>query len=368
VSQSIISDNWSLQNISELLVDGINSEVAYFIIPNIKTDSHEYKEAPWAVVAIEALFDLITDIILRDQIIVDEKFAHVWLKDNGPLNKLAEKSIVRTFPFLRDPQQLAGPRDEFVSKLCLTSSLRREHQENTIGWARNQKTPYPYLSQTAWGGAGMLARAFVYEKGYTPHPIRKRLFQNAGICLSDTDSVIRICNTINEKRASIRTLQSSQHELYSLQVNMAPLPIRVIREASCPADIPTVALQMREEYVELRNWLGEYQQSIKAGDYRAMNKHQKILSSISKYVDSEMGGIDANAATFTAGIDILKIAVKGSPINVLQNQFGIRAMINKMILGASGDTELKKLLRFYGHHNTSIGIKVIEHFSNKNHI
>lgn len=212
----------------------------------------------------------------------------------------------------------------------------------------------------------MLARAFVYEKGYTPHPIRRRLFQKAGIALSDTDAVLRTCHVISEKRASIRALQASRHELYSLNINMEPLPIRVIRESSCPEDIPAVALQMREEYSELRNWLGLYQQSIRSGDYKDIQKHQKTLISISQYVDSVMGKANPDAVTFTAGIDILKVAIKGSPLSALQNQFGVRAMINKLILGTSGDSELKKLLKFFGHHNTRVGMRVLEHFSLRN--
>jgi len=366
MSQSVISDNWSLQNISELLIDGIDPSVSHFISLNTETDSHEYEETSSAAIAIEALFDLITDVILRDQILVDEKFSGAWFNKSGPLNRFAEQSVVRTFPFLHDPAVLDGPRDEFVGRLCLTNSLKREHQENVLGWENARKTPNPYLSQTIWGGAGMLARAFVYEKGYTPHPVRKRLFQKAGIALSDTDAVLRACNTINEKRASIRALQGSGHELYSLHVNMDPLPIKVIRESSCPADIPVVALQIREEYKELRSWLGLYQQSINSGDYKDIQKHQRTLTSISQYVDSVMGKTSAETATFTAGIDILKIAIKGSPINSLQNQFGVRAMINKLVLGTSGRTELKKFLKFFDHQNTSIGMKVLEHFSSRN--
>jgi hypothetical protein len=363
MSQSVISDNWSLQNISDLITEGINPEDTHFITPNTETDSHEYEPVPWGIIAIEALFDLITDIILRDQILVEEKFSGAWLAKNGPLSKLAEKSVVRPYPFLLEPQKLVEPRDEFVARLCLTNSLKQEHKENAIGWANSNSTPHRYLSQTLWGGAGMLARALVYEKGYTPHPVRKRLFQKAGIVLSGSDSVVRVRDTINEKRASIRALQSSSDELFSLQVNMEPLPIRVIQEASSVTDILTVALQIRDEYLELRNWLGEYQQDISSGDYKSIQKHQKTLHSISQYVDSFMGNAASDAPTFTAGIDILKIAIKGSPINTLQNQFGVRAMINKLIIGHSGSAELKKLLRFFGHHNTVIGMKTMNHFS-----
>jgi len=77
-----------------------------------------------------------------------------------------------------------------------------------------------------------------------------------------------------------------------------------------------------------------------------------------------VGNIDSNVPTFTAEIDILKIAIKGNPINSLRNQFGVRAMVNKLILGHSGNAELKKLLRFFGHHNSDIGMKILDHFSN----
>ena len=76
----------------------------------------------------------------------------------------------------------------------------------------------------------MLARALVFERAYTPHPVRKRLFQKVGLALPDTDAGRRVYTMIEEKRASIRALHASGDELYSLQVNMQPLPIAVIRE------------------------------------------------------------------------------------------------------------------------------------------
>ncbi|MES1196672.1 MAG: hypothetical protein ABUL58_06995, partial [Steroidobacter sp.] len=123
MSQSVIADNWSLQNISELLLNGINPDFGHVVTPSIHTDSHRYDEIPLAAVAIEALFDLVTDVILRDQILVDDKFAGAWLKKGGPLNVLVKNSVVRTFPFLGNPEQLVGPREEFVARLCVTSSL-----------------------------------------------------------------------------------------------------------------------------------------------------------------------------------------------------------------------------------------------------
>ncbi|TOG97291.1 hypothetical protein CGI90_26510, partial [Vibrio parahaemolyticus] len=52
------------------------------------------------------------------------------------------------------------------------------------------------------------------------------------------------------------------------------------------SDMIKVALQLREEYQELRDWLNCYQQALSDGSYKDMNKFSKTLQSISLYVDS----------------------------------------------------------------------------------
>jgi len=328
MSQSIILDNWSLQNISELLTEGMSSDNASIIELNQEKDSHYYRDISSAIISIEALFDFITDVILRDQILVEEKFAYAWKQYDTPLIKILDEGVIRPYQFLIDPKKLIEPRIEFVERLCLTSTLKKDHDENTVQWNESESVKHKYLSQTLWGGAGMLARAFVYEQCYTPHPIRRRLFQKAGIALSDEDSVIRLNSVIREKRALISASQPGKDEFYSLSMDLPPLPIRVIQEANSVNDLITVALQLREDYQELRHWLRLYQQALTEGDYyNNIDKYQKILHSISLYIDSITGNKDSNSPTFTARIGVLKLAIKGNPINNLKNQFGVRAMV-----------------------------------------
>jgi len=365
MSQSVISDNWSLQNISELLTEGMDDAEGHYIEVDRENDSYGYKSIPSAVIQTEALFDFITDIILRDQIIVEEKFTHVWNQHGSPLASAVNAGVIRSYPFLVDFEKLIEPRNEFLDRLCVTSALKKDHEENSVGWDKNRHTPHGYLSQTLWGGAGMLARGFVYEKGYTPHPVRKRLFIDAGVAMASEDAVVQLNNIISEKRAKILSVSLKQDELHSLTVNMLPLPIKVIQESNSINDLITVALQLREEYQELRNWLGCYQQALSDGSYKDISKFQKILQSISQYVDSKMGVIDSNAPTFTAGIGVLKIAIKGQPINFIKNQFGVRSMINNLIVSKSGNADLKKFLNIFEQRNTTIGLKVIDSFAQK---
>ncbi|MGD2117920.1 MAG: hypothetical protein PVG66_06160 [Chromatiales bacterium] len=146
---------------------------------------------------------------------------------------------------------------------------------------------------------------------------------------------------------------------------MPPLPIKIIQESNSINDLIAVALQIREEYQELRNWLGCYQQALSDGTYMDISKFQKILHSISQYVDSKMGALDPNAPTFTAGIGVLKIAKKGHPINHIKNQFGVRSMINNIIFSKTGNADLKKFLKFFDQQNTTVGLKVIDTFVRK---
>ena len=362
MTSGVIIDNWSLQDISNLLYSGMDDGVSHLIEPNTERDIHEYREIPAAIIQTEALFDFLTDVILRDQLLVEEQHVDAWRKEGSPLGTVDQAGIIRPYPF-RTNFKLDGPRNELVDRLCVTSSLRSEHEENTEGWRLYKRTPNPYLSQTLWGGAGMLARSFVTEQGYTPHPVRRNFFQNAGVVLRSEDSLVHLNSKIAEKRAAIYKAIRGSDEFYSLYINMAPLPIQVIQESSSPADLISTALQLRDEYQELRNWLGCYQAALNKDDFSEVAKYQAILHSISKYVDSKIGITSPDAPTFTAGIGVLKMAVKGDPINAIRNQFGVRAMVNKLILSKSGIADLKKYLGFFGEKKSTVGIKVIEHYS-----
>jgi hypothetical protein len=111
MSQVIVADNWSLQDVSHLLNSGIDAEeIGQFIVINKETKSHDYKDVPRAVIAIEALFDLMTDFVLRDEIRVDEAYIGAWSKTDGPLAEAVEKGVVKPFRFLGQPQELNSAR------------------------------------------------------------------------------------------------------------------------------------------------------------------------------------------------------------------------------------------------------------------
>lgn len=362
MSQGVIADNWSLQDINALFEGGLSSEDAGEIV--FKNGKHAYRSVLHAVIQTEALFDFITDLILRDEILVDEKFAAAWETQSGPIHQAKDLGIVRAYAFLAKPELLDGPRARITERLCSTESLLLAQKANEDAWNTHRQTPDSLLSQTLWGGAGMCARSFAYEKGYTPHPLRKRLFINSGFMLSADDAVNQLKGFLKDKRLAVSKKLFGHDELYSAHVNIPSLPIRVIQDSSSAGELISTALQMRDDFLPLREWLKTFQNAMSADDTAVMLKHRKELDSVSEYVDRRIGkGSNVSPITMSAGIGIFKIAIQGHLLEDIRNQFGVRATLNRLIFGSPGKSEIRKFVRMFDEKGSGVGLEVERAFT-----
>ena len=362
MAQGVVADNWSLQDIKTLFIEGLEHDVAGEIV--LEDESHSYKPIPSAIIQTEALFDFITDLILRDEILVEEKFTHSWEQVNSPILEAKRLGVVRAYPFLSEPEKIAGPRDRIVAHICSTESLRQAHKENVDGWNTSQNTPDPLLSATLWGGAGMCARSFVYEKSYTPHPLRKRLFVNSGFMLPAADALHQLTTFLNDKKVSVTKKIYGNDALFSAYINIPALPIRVIQESSSASQMISTALQMRDDFQSLRDWLKMFQNAMSDDNTKLLLKYRKQLDSVSQYIDKKIGyGAASAPVKMEAGMGIFKIAMQGNPLESIKNQFGIRATLNKLIFGSAGRPEIKKYIRMFGEHGSEIGYEIERSFT-----
>lgn len=362
MAQGVVADNWSLQDIKTLFTEGLEHDFAGEIV--LKDESHSYRPISSAILQTEALFDFITDLILRDEILVEEKFTYSWEQVNSPILEAKRLGVVRAYPFLSEPKKIAGPRNRIVERICSTESLRKAHQKNVDGWNASKLTPDPLLSATLWGGAGMCARSFVYEKSYTPHPLRKRLFLNSGFMLPAADALHQLAAFLNDRKVSVTKKIYGNDTLFSSYINIPALPIRVIQESSSAGQMICTALQMRDDFQSLRDWLKIFQNAMSNEDTKTLLKYRRQLDSVSQYIDKKIGyGAASNPVTMEAGMGIFKIAMQGNPLESIKNQFGIRATLNKLIFGSAGRTEMKKYIRMFGEQGSEIGYEIERSFT-----
>lgn len=99
MSGQLIVDNWMLQDINQALEQGLSLQEVGEIVVDIKKDSHRFHMMPYAVFQIDALLTLLVNIVLRDSLIVDDQWIHVWDKGDKSLKKLKDTHIVKPFDF-----------------------------------------------------------------------------------------------------------------------------------------------------------------------------------------------------------------------------------------------------------------------------
>lgn len=352
----LIFDNWTLQDVKDIYLSGLSNDNASKIIIDKKKDSHSFQKIPKGFIQIEALFNLLQNIILRDTIIVDDRFTSTW-DNNQRLRGLEQKGLIKSHNFKKN--KIHDVRRLLVTQACVTTSISQVQKKNEEQF-KEDGTPYdPLMSQIIWGGAGMLARSYVYETFYIPHPLRRYAFQQTPIL--SRDAATRTLNVIQSTRTQLFQFQNSLTTGVHANFSLPPFIVKVINESNDIDDLIKVSLQIRDEYKEFRDWINKFQRAIEKDDSKQILKYSKILKSVqqnieSKYNPNENGSLslDFDLFTFKPSVSI-SISTEW-----FKNRFGIRSTLNDLILTESGFNSLKKLLSLLGEKNTTLSKKVLD--------
>jgi hypothetical protein len=359
MSSKVIIDNWSLQHIAELMSGGASHDDVSVI--GVSEDTHRYDTISEAAVQTEALFELLTHIVLKDEIIIDEGFTDTWESPDNPLLDLYRAKLLRPVRFSDKEEYFAELRTHLVDRLCVTSSLRSAQNENEKSWAASRSVENPFLSSVLWGGAGMLARSYYFQTPYSPHPQRRRLFIEAGVLLEGPRAIDRLQDVIRTKRLEIVRGAVSKDPLFALHATLPPIPIHVINESNSPSQFIETALALREEYRPLRNWLRDAENAIDRGDMMSIRKIENMLDKVGT---AGFGDFFNNDKGTSISIDISSFGLT-IPIDIsaARNLFGVRAMMNRMVFAESGHYALSRYCRLLSLTGSSLEHQLFEHFN-----
>lgn len=365
MGQRVIADNWSLQAVSQLLKEGVDPGDNFGIGP-LTDPGQDAAPLPQAAIDIEALFDLLSDVVLRGQILVDENFKDAWFGTSDALGELARRSIVRPHSFLQNPERLEAPRAEFLKSLLLNDAMLKEHAANEAAWAKSRTTPHQFTSQLVWGGAGMLARAWVYETSYTPHPLRRRLFQRAGVVLPAPPTALgEFKRDVARHRDLLYTTSANHDAVSGMHIVLPAIPALILRDANSLSEMFVVASQMRDQLSELRAWLSQFQEAISTGDFKDISRERERLRALEKEVERALGKKSADAPTLNVGVSWLRVTHKLDLGKWMPKKDMVQVQASTVTFAPSGHRELRKLLAFFGHERSATGVKVIKHFASR---
>ncbi|PKD43713.1 hypothetical protein [Rhodohalobacter barkolensis] len=347
----ILLDNWTLQEISYLGKSGLSNDQTDKLVVDQENDSHSFEKISSGLIQLQALFSFLQNLVLRETIITDSRFVQVW-DDSNSLKRIQSDGLIKVHDF--QEEKFIEVRKAIVDQLCITSSIQEIQQQNEQGWKKNRKVVDPFLSQLIWGGAGMLARGHVYETFYLPHPLRGHAFKQ--YLIAKRDAYTETLSFISTNQTKLLYFDNEGSESIQVKFSLPPLISVIIEESNSFEDLFIVALQLREEYGDLRSWLKKFQEAIDHEDTKEISTHTKTLKSIQKYIEAKyspdkFGSLDLSfdVLNFSPGISI------PLPINKIRNKIGVRSTINDLILTKTGYSSIKKLFKLLGEENSKLG-------------
>lgn len=352
----ILLDNWTLQEISHLNQLGLSTQSSDKIVIDKMADTHHFEKLTHGFVQLYSLFSFLQNIVLRETIITDAKFAYVW-KDCKSLLQLESYGLIKIHAF--QEEKFLEVRKAIVEQLCITSSIRKIQRLNEEEWETNEALIDKFMSAIIWGGAGMLARGHVYETFYLPHPLRGYAFQQSPI--AKRDAFTETLSFISSNQTKLLYFDCSTSSAIKARFSLPPLISQIIEESNNFDDLFSVALQLRERYSDLRLWLKTFQESLDTENSKGISKHIKTLQSVQKYIEDKYS--PDKYGKLDLSFDFLSLSPSisvGAPINKLINRVGIRSTINDLILTNTGYSSIKKLLKLLDEEHSELGKKVYD--------
>lgn len=183
----------------------------------------------------------------------------------------------------------------------------------------------------------MLARAWVYASPYTPHPLRKRLFQRAGLSLPAPPTALgEFKAEIAKHRDALYPTSADDDGVVGTRVLLPALPTLVLRDATSLGDIFVVASQMRDQLSELRAWLSQFQEAVSAGDFKAIAAERRRVNGLGREVQRALGKVPDDASTLNIGWGWFKLGTKIDVGRWVPRFDHVQTQVNTLTFAPSG--------------------------------
>jgi len=358
----LLADNWTFQNAGEFICDGLDGDTADQLEIPHHEDGYSYKEVSSDFLRFDALCQVLSHLVFSDEVWVDEDSLETW-EDYEPLLKAKAAQVVVPKAFKEFTAEWIPAREAIADQLCVNPAMLMKHQENKQQWEKDRTNADRMLAQLIWGGAGMLARADHFNLPYAPHPLREKMVARARFMQKRqaTDALNKFVET-----ERLRIYQEIGEVGIAGTIHLPPVVVEIIQESNDLSDLVATALQLRDSYKSLREWLGELQRDLSSENTRELMAHKKHLQGISRHLESLSAVAPAGDTTVQFGFGFVRAGFKvGSPFNDLKNRFGMRAEINRLVLAPAGMNAIDKLLVMLGEKSSEYGRKLKEQLSRR---
>jgi hypothetical protein len=359
---ALVIDNFTLQDVGGTLTHGLSHDHRAEIGRSTKKAGYVVRSIPAAGIQVEALLQLLNVIVLQEELIVDAAFLNAWKDADMFLGPLRAGLVVVAKPF-HEARAEWLPRREFAEEvLCFTPQLARDFGRYKAAYPNVE--PNAAMSTLVWGTAGMLARSHFLDSPYLGHPSRARLIECTSFSATSPSAAAIVTDYIVTERTKFfeRAIPGSLERFASLRV--PPIAFEVIAEARDSSQLIVVALQLREKYKKLRNWIGDYQRALKEGPESAA-KYKGVLEAATKDLEASFkpSWWSDLSLSLSFGVSLPRLT-KTVPVESMLHRYmpwSIRSALIRTIKRTWDEKTLEKLFTLLEADNPKIQAIVLAH-------
>lgn len=282
-----VLDNWTFQTIGELYDGGYSSRTERALV--VSSRSHVYETVSSGELQLQALIDLLTNIILRDKLKVDAAFVHAWQPFREIFEPIQDARLIGLTAPPKTGSAIANGTAFIVPQLCVTSSLKKIQTVNEKHYENHGESKYKFQSQIVWGAAGMLSRSHVFDAPYVGHPLRQRFLESTGVFQPVEDPVRQVVELVNTSRAAIYGVSTPSLAQRYAELKIPAVAVEVIMKSSSPWELIPNALEERRKHLKLRDWFTSFRNALSEGDTVKVSTHRKDLNLLVRDVDRLIG-------------------------------------------------------------------------------
>lgn len=352
---SLLTDNWTLQTVAFLLKKGFSPKDTRYLEPESESGKHS-RTVSAAGVQVQALLSLLVDIILRERIVVEKDWAHTWERLDG-FEGLCKAGIVDQVDFRGTFPSLPEITKRMIPRVCTTEWMRRTQLRNEQEWQLNGRPARPFESLAMWGTAGQLARAHLLNLTYSSHPIRRHILARGRFKRPDANFVLT--EWIRTERLRLFEKAFPSGELRGLNLSLSPIAIEVIEACAHREELIPTAIQFRERYAQLRQWIGGFQNAIADAEPRALGHYRAELESAAAMVRPVEGASRFGSTAMSLRIDSANAAQPDMRPQV------VSTLMSDLLQSKAGETSLRKLLRLFEEEHSAVGLRALEHLGDE---
>lgn len=200
------------------------------------------------------------------------------------------------------------------------------------------------------------------KKPYQSHPSRSRLIDLGHLAPHRSNAQEIVQRFVVTERVKLFDRVTAGQKTRAATLSLPPLGLEVIAESSDRSQLLPTAIQLREKYRHLREWIGEYQLALETSPAGAAKK-MATLEAAANDIERLFAGSWWSKLSVSFGMSLTDLLPSVPVGAVVQRALpgSIRAAVTKMIQRPWDESSLEKLFVILGTDSPKLRVQTLRH-------